>query len=124
MAYADLTTAEKQEVSEWVREYRAAMADVVRGLNSQFALKLAYDNSLSTIWAQIGNTDLIPDDSGLAGADHTMTKADFTAKLVWTSNLLAGVYSDSGGAVATVWPDRETVIGYGVQLAGPSNIGR
>lgn len=112
------------EVSEWLRNYRAAMADVVRGLNTQFALKLAYDNSLSTIWAKIDNTDLIPDDSGLAGADHTMLKSEFMPKLVWTSNLLAGVYSDNGGAVATTWPDRETVIGYGVQLAGPENIGR
>ena len=124
MAYSDLTPAEVHEVDEWLRDYRAAMADVVRGLNTQFALKLAYDNSLSQIWAKIGNTDLIPDGSGLAGADHTMTKADFTPKLVWTANLLAGVYSDNGGAVATVWPDRETVIGFGVQLAGPSNVGR
>lgn len=124
MAYADLSPAEKLEVSEWLRNYRAAMADVVRGLNTQFALKLAYDNSLATIWAKIDNTDLIPDDSGLAGADHTMLKSEFTPKLLWTSNLLAGVYSDNGGAVATVWPDRETVIGYGVQLAGPENIGR
>lgn len=124
MAYADLTPEEKLEVSEWLRDYRAAMADLVRGLNSQFALKMAYDNSLSPIWAKIANTDLIPDDSGLAGADHTMLKSDFTAKLVWTSNVLAGIYSDAGGAVATVWPDRETVLGFGVQLAGPANVGR
>ena len=122
MAYADLTPEEKQEVAEWLRNYRAAMADLVRGLNSQFALKMAYDTFLSTVWAKIGNTDLIPDDSGLAGADHTMTKADYSAKLTWTANILAGIYSDNGGAVATVWPDRETVLSYGVQLAGPSNL--
>jgi len=123
MAYADLTPAEKQELGEFIRDYRAAMADTVRGLRRQQLLSQAYTNSVSAIWAKVTNTDVIPDDSGLAGADHSMTKAEFTPKFTWTSNLLAGVYSDAGGAVATVWPDKETVDGYGVQLAGPSNIG-
>lgn len=123
MAYADLTAAEKQELSEWLRDYRAAVGDTVRGLRRQALLKMAYDNSISAIWAKVGNADLVPDDSGLAGADHTMVKTDFTAKFTWTSNLLNGVYSDNGGAVATAWPDKETIDGYGVQLAGPENIG-
>lgn len=123
MAYADLTVAERQQLSEFLRDYRAAMADVVRGLRRQSLLLMAYNSGVSTIWAKVGNTDVIPDDTGLAGANHSMTKADFTPKFVWTTNLLAGVYSDNGGAVATVWPDKETVDGYGVQLAGPTNIG-
>lgn len=123
MAYTDLTPEEKQEVSEWIRDYRAAVADTVRGLNSQLALKMAYDTFISSVWAKINAGDLIPDESGLAGADHTMLKSDFTPKMTWTANLLAGVYSDNGGAVATVWPDRETVLAYGIQLAGPENIG-
>lgn len=122
MAYADLTPTEKQELSEFLREYRAAMGAVVRGLRMQYLLNTSWQSSIAAIWAKCGNTDLIPDDSGLAGADHTMTKADFTAKLTFTANLLAGVYSDAGGAVATVWPDRETVDSYGVQLAGPTNV--
>jgi len=123
MAYTDLTPAEKQELGEFLRDYRAAMADTVRGLRRQQLLSQAYTNSVSAIWAKVAVGDTIPDDSGLAGADHSMTKAEFTPKFTWTSNLLAGVYSDAGGAVATVWPDKETVDGYGVQLAGPSNIG-
>ena len=123
MAYADLTAAEKTQLSEFMRDYRAAMADVVRGLRVQNLLLAAYNNGVSVIWAKCGDTDLIPDDSGLAGANHSMTKADFTPKFLWTANLLAGVYSDNGGAVATVWPDKETVDSYGVQLAGPTNIG-
>ena len=122
MAYADLTTAEKQQLSEFLRDYRAAMADVVRGLRMQNLLLAAYNNGVSAIWAKVGNTDLIPDASGLAGANHSMTKADFTPKFLWTTNGLAGIYSDNGGAVATVWPDKETVDAYGVQLAGPTNI--
>lgn len=123
MAYADLSAAEKLQLGEFIRTYRAAMADVVRGLRTQSLLLSAYTSSVSAIWAKVGNSDLIPDDSGLAGAAHSMTKADFTPKFQWTTNLLAGVYSDNGGAVATVWPDKETVDGYGVQLAGPTNIG-
>ena len=123
MAYADLTTAEKQQLAEFLRDYRAAMADVVRGLRRQSLLLMAYNTGVSVIWAKCVNGDLIPDTSGLAGASLTMTKADFTAKLLWTTNLLAGVYSDNGGAVATVWPDKETIDSYGVQLAGPANVG-
>lgn len=123
MAWSDLTPTQQQQVKEFVRDYRAAVADTVRGLRRQQLLSMAYTNTISTLWAQIGNTDVIPDDSGLAGADHSMTKAAFTPKFTWTANPLSGVYSDNGGAVATVWPDKETVDSYGVQLAGPLNVG-
>lgn len=123
MAFSDLTPTQQQQVTEFTRDYRAAVADVVRGLRRQQLLAMAYTSHIADLWAQINNADVIPDSSGLAGADLTMTKADFTPKFAWTQNLLAGVYSDNGGAVATVWPDRETVDGYGVQLAGLSNIG-
>lgn len=123
MAWNDLSDIQKQQVVEFTRDYRAAVADVVRGLRRQQLLAMAYTSHIADLWAQIANGDVIPDASGLAGADLTMTKADYTPKFGWTSNLLAGVYSDAGGAVATAWPDRETVDGYGVQLAGPTNIG-
>jgi hypothetical protein len=123
MAWGDLTPVQQQQVCEFVRDYRAAMADTVRGLRRQELLKMAYDNGIGALWAQIANGDVIPDAGGLAGANLSMTKADFAAKFLWTTNLLNGVFSDSGGAVATVWPDRETVEAYAVQLAGPANIG-
>lgn len=123
MAWSDLTPTQQQQVKEFVRDYRAAVADTVRGLRRQQLLSMAYANTISPLWAIVGNTDVIPDDSALAGADHGMTKAAFTPKFTWTTNLLAGVYSDAGGAVATVWPDKETVESYGVQLAGPLNVG-
>jgi hypothetical protein len=123
MAYTDLTTAEKQELAEFLRNYRAAQGEIVRGLRMQSLLLASYTASVSTIWAKVVDSDLIPDDSGLSGADHTMTKAQFAPMLTWTANLLAGIYAVNGGAVATVWPTRATVDGYGVQLAGPTNIG-
>ena len=123
MAWADLDATEQQEVKEWLRDYRAAVADTVRGLRRQQLLKSAYDSHVGALFAQVTNGDLVEDDSGLAGADLAMTKAQLTPVFAWTQNLLAGVYSDAGGAVATVWPDQETVDAYGVQLAGPSNVG-
>jgi hypothetical protein len=123
MAYTDLTPAEKTELAEFLRNYRAAIADTVRGLRVQSLLLASYTNSVSTIWAKVADSDLVPDESGLAGADHTMTKSQFAPMLTWTANILAGVYAINGGAVATVWPTRVVVDGYAVQLAGPSNIG-
>lgn len=123
MAWSDLTPTQQLQVKEFVRDYRAAVADTVRGLRRQQLLLAAYANTISPLWSQIGNTDVIPDDSGLSGADHSLTKAALTPKFIWTTNLIAGIYSDNGGAVATVWPDKETVDAYGVQLAGPANVG-
>jgi len=123
MAYTDLSAAEKLELAEFLRNYRAAVADTVRGLRVQSLLLASYTNSVSTIWTKVSDSDLVPDESGLAGADHTMTKSQFAAMLTWTANLLAGIYAVNGGAVATVWPTRVVVDGYAVQLAGPTNIG-
>lgn len=122
MAYADLTQAEKAELAEFLRNYRSAIGDTVRGLHTQYLLNTSWANSISAIWAKVANGDLVPDESGLAGADHTMTKADFAAILTWSGNLLAAVYALNGGAVATNWPARATVDGYGVQMAGPDNV--
>lgn len=123
MSYADLTDIQKQQLHEFLRDYRAAFASVVSGLRRQQLLKMAYDATIGDIWALVNNGDVINDESGLGGADLEMTKADFNAVFQLTSAILNGVYSDDGGAVATVWPDRETVDAYGVQLAGPSNVG-
>jgi len=122
MALADLSPTEQFQVFEFTRDARAAMADVVRGLRKQQLLAMAFADSVGDLWTQIGNSEEIPDGTGLAGADKTMTKAEFNVILAWTQDLINAVYSDNGGAVATVWDDRETVDAYGVQMAGPSNI--
>ena len=123
MAYVDLTPTEKQELDEFMRNYRAAIGDTVRGLRMQSLLQTSWTNSIAAIWAKCVNADLIPDSSGLAGADHSMTKAELQTILTWSSNLLAALYSVNGGASAVAWPARAVVDGYGVQLAGPDNVG-
>jgi hypothetical protein len=122
MAYSDLNATQKAMVSEFLRDLRAAMADTVRGLRTQQLLLASYTNTIGTLWAQIGASDVVPDETGLAGADKEMTKTDWTPILTWCANLLAGIYSDNGGAVATAWPAREVVDAYGVQVAGPTNL--
>lgn len=122
MAWGDLNPQQQELVKDFVRTYRAAVAETTRGLRTQQLLSLEYTNTISAIWAQIANGDVIPDGSGLAGADLTMTKASFTPMFTWTNNLLAAVFSDNGGAVATVWPAKEVIEGYAVQLAGPTNV--
>lgn len=122
MAWVDLTPEQQNLVKDFVRTYRAAFAETARGLRMQQLLSVEYTNTISAIWAQIANGDVIPDGSGLAGADLTMTKASFVPIFTWTSNLLAGVFSDNGGSVGTVWPAKEVVEGYAVQLAGPTNV--
>jgi len=122
MALGDLSATEQAQIFEFTREARAAMADVVRGLRKHQLLAMAFNDSLGDLWAQVGSAEEIPDQTGLAGADKTMTKVEFNAILAWTANLIDAVYSDAGGVAATVWPSREVVDGYGVQMAGPSNI--
>jgi len=123
MAYADLTPLEKQELDEFMRNYRAAIGQTVSGLRMQSLLQTSWTNSIASIWSKCVNADVIPDSSGLAGADHSMTKAELQVVLTWSSNLLAALYSVAGGASAVAWPTRAIVDGYGVQLSGPDNIG-
>lgn len=123
MAFSDLTPNEQTQVRDFVRNYRAAVGSTVRGLRQQQLLYQSFAASIAPLWAQIGAGEVVDDQSGLAGADLSMTAAEFTDAFTWTINLLAALYAVDGGAVATVWPTRETVDGYGVQLAGQSNIG-
>lgn len=123
MAYVDLTPTEKAQLAEFLRDYRAAMADVVRGLRRQELLTMAFNGAIAPIWAKVASGDVIPDDTGLAGANHSLTKTAYTPMLTLSTNWLAAIFSDNGGAVATVWPDRETVESYAVALAGPGSIG-
>ena len=78
MAFSDLTPTQQQQVAEFTRDYRAAVVDVVRGLRRQQLLAMAYTSHIADLWAQINNGDVIPDGSGLAGADLTMTAEEFT----------------------------------------------
>ena len=121
MAWTDLTAQQQQMITEFTRNYRAGVAATVRGLRAQDLLGQAYGEYIAPLFAQIGNDEIIPDNSGLAGANLEMTKADFVEVFLWTNNLLNALYSE-GGQTATNWPDRDQVDAWGVELAGPTNI--
>ena len=123
MTFAELTPTEQAEIAQFLRDYRAAFAATVRGLRMQSLLEMAYVSHVGAVFDKLGANDVIYDGSGLGGADLELTKTELLPMFLWTTNVLAGIYSDAGGAVATVWPARETVDAYGVQLAGPTNIG-
>lgn len=123
MAYSDLTANEQAQVRDFLRNYRAAMADAVRGLRAQQLLLQSYTDSVAPLWDRIGNDEVVDDGSGLAGADLSMTKAEFAPMFAWTTTLLGAAYSVAGGQKTTTWPTREQVDSYGVKLAGPGNIG-
>ena len=78
MALTDLTPTQRQQVNEFIREYRPAVADVVRGLRRQQLLVQAYTQTIAPLWATIADADVIEDGGGLAGANHGLTKAMYT----------------------------------------------
>ena len=122
MAFADLTADEQKMVRTFLRNYRAAVGSTVRGLRQQQLLKQSYVDSISDLWAQVGSDEVIDDGSGLAGADLSMTKSEFDTVFGWTSAVLNALYSVDGGTSGKDWETREDVDGYGVQLAGPTNV--
>jgi len=122
MAFEDLSSDEKTMVRTFLRNYRAAVGSTVSGLRQQQLLSQSYSDSISDLWAQIGADEVIDDGSGLAGADLAMTKSEFQTVFVWTNALLNAIYSVDGGTSAKDWDTREAVDGFGVQLAGPTNI--
>ncbi len=120
MALSDLPNEQQQAVYTFLRDYRAALGDLVRSLRSQDLLNVIYNQNVAPVWSQILNSDVIPDGNGLANSG-TMTKGDWNVIMAWSSALLDAVY-DVGGADAYAWPDSDAVDQFGVLAAGPGNI--
>lgn len=121
MAWADLSAEDQEQVKAFCRDYRAAFAQTVNGLYQQVLLKQAYDTYIGALWTQIGANEIIPDGTGLAGADTTMTRAQFDTKLLWSTEIVKTLPIVAAASVY-VWPSRDTVIAHAVQLVGPSNV--
>lgn len=121
MAWADLTPAQQNDVKEFFRDFRPAIADVVRGLRALELLTTIYTQNVSPVWPTILAADVIPDENGLANSG-TMTKTNWGPILTWASNVHTALYGN-GGVSAINWPNDATVDQYGVLSAGPNNIG-
>lgn len=120
MAWADLTPAQKEDVKQFFRDFRPAIADIVRGLRALELLTTIYNQNVSPVWATIAAGDVIEDENGLANSG-TMKKSDWGAILTWASNVHTALYGN-GGASGVNWPSDATVDQYGVLSAGPNNI--
>ena len=79
MAYADLTAEQKAVLTDYVRNLRAWCGEQARTNNHGAALDTGYQN-MTAIFAELGDSETIPDESGLGGA-QTLTKAYLLADI-------------------------------------------
>lgn len=75
MAWADLTPEEKAVVTDYVRLLRGWAGEQARTNNHADALNTAYNATVTTLLSEIGESEEIPDGSGLGGA-VTMTRSE------------------------------------------------
>lgn len=74
MAYADLTTEQKATLDSWLNNVRGICGEMARVGNHCAAADTAYWAQISAILAGLADSDLVPNASGLAGA-QSLTKA-------------------------------------------------
>lgn len=120
MAYTDLSAEQQQDLAEFFRDFRPAVADFVRACRTFRDLVTIYGQNVAPVWATVASDDIIPDGSGLANSG-TMTKADWNEIIAWANNVQTDLYG-AGGTSAVSWPDAETIDSYGILAAGPSNV--
>lgn len=75
MAFADLTPEQQASLNAWMRLYRAAAGELARVNNHIEVVNTEYNGTTSAILALLDNADVIPNSSGLDGAEP-MTKED------------------------------------------------
>lgn len=76
MAYADLTAEQKASVQALSQLARPLSGELARLLEKFQAVVAYYGGNVETILGGLQNADVIPNESGLAGA-QSMTKADW-----------------------------------------------
>ena len=88
MAFNDLTAEQRAVLSEYVRLLRAWTGEQARTNNHAAALNSGYAQ-VQGILGALQSDDEVLDGSGLAGANHSLTKAMYTPMLTFSTNLLA-----------------------------------
>ena len=94
MAWADLSAEEKAVVTDFVRLARAWAGEQARTSNHSDALNTAYNATVTTLLGEIGESELIPDGSGLGGA-VTLTRAEVVTLVSHMQGILTD-YNTSG----------------------------
>jgi len=73
MAYADLTTEQQASLDAWMSLFRATAGELARVNNHQEVVNTEYNGTISAILGELAGVDVIPNASGLDGAEP-MTK--------------------------------------------------
>jgi hypothetical protein len=106
MAYADLTAEQKATLQSFVQLIRSWSGEQARVNNHGDAANTVYNYGASEILALLGNDDVIPNTSGLDGA-QSLTKAHVVSITSHVQGILAayntsahrGLWSQAAGAV-------------------------
>jgi hypothetical protein len=93
MGYAELTAEQKNVLSEYVRLLRAWCGEQARTNNHGQALNSDYAQ-VQAVLAELQDTDVITDGSGLAGAGQ-LTKAEVVSLTAQSQGILA-TYDTAG----------------------------
>ncbi len=93
MAHADLTPEQKTQLQEWLQVVRPLQGEMARMLQRMQVAKDAHASHVGAILAELASDDVIPNESGLAGAT-AITKANLTTILVDLNTVLTDYDTD------------------------------
>ena len=88
MAYADLTTEQKASLNSWMTLFRSTAGELARVNNHQEVVDTEYNGTVSAILGELAGGDLIPNSSGLDGAEP-MTKDQVVTVVSYLQGVLA-----------------------------------
>ena len=88
MAYADLIQTQKESLDAWMLLMRSTCGEIARVNNHNEVVKTEYDGTTAGILALLDDADVIPNTSGLQGAEP-LTKAQVVAAVGFIEGILA-----------------------------------
>ena len=88
MAFEDLTVAQKASLNSWMALFRGTAGEIARVNNHNEVVNTEYNGTISTILGELSNDDIIPNVSGLDGAEP-ITKADVVNIVSYIQAILA-----------------------------------
>lgn len=117
MAYADLTTEQKASVQALLQLVRPLTAEHIRTLEKMQAATAYYGGNVETILGELQNGDVIPNESGLAGA-QSVTKSELVTQIGFFIN------ASSNASVPNAEGSYNTAFhrALAAKLAGPDNL--
>ncbi len=87
MAYADLTTEQKATLDDWTNQTRAILGEFAKVCNHADAINIVYNGSIAAILAELSESDVVDNKSGLAGA-QSMTKDEIVTCISYIQGFL------------------------------------